>query len=142
MDRLAMPHGAFVQSDSAKAVGVCDWPRLDMQAVNDKTRQQALPAGRRFGRMTCGRCVALHPSLYPEALPWLDIGGRTASSDPSSQRWRTSKRPTKNRKSQDRELRETAVLHLQLSEPQKKTVIRGVHRLSSGPVTGGSCSVT
>lgn len=85
MDRLAMPHGAFVQSDSAKAVGVCDWPRPDMQAVNDKTRQQALPAGRRFGRMTCGRCVALHPSFYPEALPWLGIGGRTASSDPSSQ---------------------------------------------------------
>jgi hypothetical protein len=88
MDRLAKPHEALVQSNPAKAVGVFDWPGLDMHVVNDKTRQQASSAGRRFGRMTCGRCVALHPSFYPEALPQSGIGGCTASSDLLGPGWR------------------------------------------------------
>ncbi len=71
MDRLATPHEVLEQSGLAKVVRARDWPGLDMQVINDKKRQEASPAGRRFGRMTCGRCVALHPTLYPGALPGL-----------------------------------------------------------------------
>lgn len=94
MDRLEKPHEILVQSDSAKAVGVRDWPGLDMQVVNDKKRQEASSAGRRFGRMTCGRCVALHPSFYPEAWPGLGIGGCSASSDPPPGRRRRNLHPS------------------------------------------------
>lgn len=117
-----------MQSDQAKAVGVRDWPGLDMQAGNEKKRQQVSSAGRRFGRMTCGRCVALHPALYPEALPGLDIGGRIGPSDPlpagdgglAGIGWIASPR--------SRELRETAELQLATLTAAAQTLIRTVQR--------------
>jgi hypothetical protein len=124
MDRLEKPHEVLVQSDQAKAVGVRDWPGLDMQAVNDKNRQEASSAGRRFGRMTCGRCVALHPSFYPEAWPGLGIGGCSASSDPLPAGAGGPPPISDGLHGQDLGLCETAVLRLQTLTGAEQTLVR------------------
>lgn len=112
-----------------------------MQVVNDKTRQEASAAGRRFGRMTCGRCVALHPTFTPRPCAIEVLDGRTASSDPLFAMMEGFETAGCEPQRKDRNFAKLPwrTCTLWVTETGLDSRLRP---MSSGPVTGGSCGVT